>query len=341
MTSISTFPRFSQLPGELRIQIWQEALHAATDNRLIPVAINHHPAKINHSCLSLGESFCGHHDHCPSYIPNSDQPSSNLACMFNGYFSLKSNDSDIKIENEALRSLKLVCTESHAIFLSEFPDTITVFDRMFIPGGPKPRRQQLRCNPARDILQVTEARNYWSKQNHPCSYHEDPLDIYHDAIETWFPQNRLVFANFRYLVSKFRRVRFDFWTGFETPSLGSRLKFSEDQVEDLFLRFSVSFEKLECLYLWYQRETGTAVSEWRRVDSVQDLRGGDLDSMVAQRFSEASDGILNCDHRCMEYLHDQTDHKGECCWVPTPKVSGWNWDFRCKEISDLNLFEWD
>jgi hypothetical protein len=331
LSLLSTFPRFSDLAAELRIQIWQYALHSAT-NRVIPVAINHYPALTTHSCLPLLGSFCGQHSHCPLYDSDSGQPSSSVVCMFNGYFSLPPNTSDI--EDSVLRSLSLVCTESYRTYLLQYPETIIIYKTTWYPDIESHQRRQVRCNPATDTLLVKAVPSYSSEQRHPSLSLNNPEDLYHQDLEKWFPQNPDTFASFRYIMSKFRRVVFSFLDDFETPR---PLLFSGAFDCPQFKQFLIFFEHLEHLYLCYDSEHLIAVREWERVEHVEDCRDGLMDNMDLQNFVGVSSGILNCDYDYNDYVRVQSEistDSGECCWVPKPKGFEGSWLFCSRNVFD-------
>ncbi|RDL36302.1 Uncharacterized protein BP5553_05654 [Venustampulla echinocandica] len=332
LSPLSTFPRFSDLAIELRIQIWQDALHSATTNRAIPVAINHHPAVTMHSCIPLLGSFCGQHSHCPSYNFDSGQPSSSVACMFNGYFSLPANTSDI--EDYALHSLSLACTESRSVVLLLYPETMTIYRKMWYPDVESHQRRQVRCNPATDTLLVKAVPSYSSEQRHPSLSLNNPGDLYHQDLEKWFPQNADIFASFRYIISRFRHVVFSFLSDFQTPR---PLMFSGAFDCTLFQQFLIFFERLEHLYLCSDPEYLTAVREWERVENIEDPRDGSMDNMDLQNFVGVSSGILNCDYGYNNYVRVHSElsaDSGECCWVPMPKGFGGSWLFCSRDVFD-------
>ena len=185
LSPLLTFSRFSDLAIELRIQIWQHALNSAAADRVIPVAINHHPAVIMHSCLPVLGSFCGQHSYCPSYNSDSGQPSSSVVCMFNGYFSLPANTSDI--EDNALGNLSLACTESHSLILLRYPETMTIYKQTWYPDVESHQRRQVRCNPAIDTLLVKAVPSYSSEQRHPSLSLNNPGDLYHQDFRKMVP----------------------------------------------------------------------------------------------------------------------------------------------------------
>jgi 2EXR family len=327
-----TFPRFSDLAFELRNQIWQHALHSATVNRVIPVEINHHPAVIMHSCLPLLESFCGQHSYCPLYVVNSRQPSSSVVCMFNGYFSLPVNISDI--EDAALHSLSLACTESHSVVLSQYPETMTIYRKTWYPDDESHQRRQVRCNPATDTLLITTVPSYSSEQRHPSSSRSDPGDLYHQTLEKWFPQDADIFSNFRSMISTFRHVGFTCVSDLQTPG---PLLFSQAFDCTLFQRLLTFFERLEHLYLCSDPEHEAAVREWERVEYIEDPRDDLMDNSELPNFVGVSSSILNRDSGFKDYVRAQMEfsaNSGECCWVPIPKGVGGSWLFRSRDVSD-------
>ena len=329
---LSTFPRFSDLAIELRIQIWQHAIHSATTNRVIPVAINHHPAVTIHSCLPLLGSFCGEHSHCPSYNVDSGQPSSKVVCMFNGYFSLLANTLDI--EEHALHSLSLACTESYSVFLLQYPETMTIYRKAWYLDSEHHHRRLVRCNPATDTLLVRDVPSYSSEQRHPSPSLNDPGDLYQQDLKNWFPQNADIFVSFRYMISRFRHVVFSFLSDFETPR---PLLFSEAFDCTQFQQFLIFFERLEHLYLCSDLEHLTAVREWERVEDIGDLHDGSMDNMDSQNFVGVSSGILNCDDGYNYYVRVQSELSAgseECCWVPMPKGFGGSWLFCSRDVFD-------
>ncbi|OBT51704.1 hypothetical protein VE04_05883, partial [Pseudogymnoascus sp. 24MN13] len=190
-SSSSTFPRFPDLPLELRIQIWQDALHSAS-NRVIPVFINHHPLLTFHSCVPVHGSFCEQHDHCPLYNPDSaQQPSSSLVSMINGFSWLGDTAPDLADARGkgAQQSVE-----------------------MWYPNVESHPRRRVRCNPATDTLLVTAVPNYASGQRHPSSSLDNPEDVYQDDLEKWFPPRNTgdAFSGFRRVVEGWRRVVFGF-----------------------------------------------------------------------------------------------------------------------------------
>ncbi|KAH8809436.1 hypothetical protein F5884DRAFT_858937 [Xylogone sp. PMI_703] len=329
LSPISTFPHFSDLMIELRIQIWQHALYSATTNRVIPVVINHHPAVTMHSCVSLLGSFCGQHDHCPSYNSESGLLSYSVVCMFNGYFSLPANTSDV--EDYALRSLSLACTESRSVVMLQYPDTITLYRKAWFPDAESYQRRQVRCNPAIDTLLVKDVPSYFSEQRHPSLSRNDPGDRYHEDLKKWFPQNADIFANFRYIISRFRQVIFGFLGGSETPR---PLPFSGAFDNTQFKQFLIFFECLEHLYLYSDSENSTAVRVWERVEDIEDTRDGSVGNKDMRTFG-VSRGILNCDYSYNDCLSVWNNHSvEECCWVPIPKAFGESWLFCSKDVFD-------
>lgn len=329
LSPLLTFPRFSDLAIELRIQIWQHALDSATINRVIPVAINHHPAVIMHSCLPLLENFCGQHSHCPLYNFDSGQPSSSVVCMFNGYFSLPADTSDI--EDYALRNLSLACTESHSLILLRYPETMTIYKQMWYPDVESHLRRRVRCNPATDTLLVKAVPSYSSEQRHPSLSVNNPGDLYHQDIEKWFPQNADIFASFRYIISRFRHVVFSFLNDFQSP----RPLFSGDFDSTQFKQFLIFFEQLEHIYLCSGEEHLKAARKWERVEDIEDRRDCSIDNMDLSNFVGVSSGILNCDYGYNDYVRAQSElsaDSGGCCWVPMPKGFGGSWLFCSRDV---------
>ena len=331
--SSSTFPRFLDLAVELRIQIWQHALHSAS-NSVIPVAIHHQPVVTIHSCLALLGSFCGQHSHCPSYnSSDSGQPSSSLVSMLNGYFSLPANTSDI--EDSAVRNISLACTESYRAFLFQYPETITIYKDMWYPDVESHQRRRVRCNPATDTLLVKAVPSYPSEQRHPnpSSSLEYPEYLYQQDLKKWFPQNTNTFASFRSIISRFRRVEFSFLGDFDTPTQSS---FSGAFDDPQFKQFLIFFEHLEHLYLRSNSEHSATVREWERVEHVEDRRDGSIDdNMDLQNFAGVSSGILNCDDNYKDYVRVQSEPSaegGECCWVPMPRGFEGSWLFCSREV---------
>ncbi|KFY89951.1 hypothetical protein V500_05384 [Pseudogymnoascus sp. VKM F-4518 (FW-2643)] len=326
----STFPRFPDLALELRIQIWQHALHSAS-NRVIPVAINHHPVQTIHSCVPLLKTFCGQHTHCPLHTSNPSQPSSSLVSMFNGYFSLPPNTPDI--EDAAVRNLSRVCTESYRAFVWQYPETMTVYRETWYPDAKSHQRRQVRCNPATDTLLVKAVPSYPSGQRHPSPSLDNPEDLYQQDLKKWFPQNPDTFASFRTIISSFRHVVFGFLDDLETPR---SLFFSGALDDPQFRQFLIFFEHLEHLSLCSDSEHLTAVREWGRVERVEDRRReGSMDEMGLQSFVGVSSGILNCDYKYNEYVRGQSElsaESGGCCWVPMPRGFGGSWLFCSRDV---------
>lgn len=324
---LSTFSRFSDLAVELRIQIWQQA---ATANRAIPVTINHHPVVITHSCLPLLGHFCGEHSYCPSYNPDSGQPSPNLVCMFNGYFSLPTNTPDI--DDSAARNLSLVCTESRGVVLLQYPEMMAVYRKPCFIDNETQQRRQVRYNPATDTLLVKEVPSYSSQQRHPSPSLSNPEDIYHEDLEKWFPQNSDAFASFRFSISRFQRVEFSFLSDFQAPK---PLLFSGAFHCTQFQQFLIFFERLKYLYLCSDAEYVTAVREWIRVDDIEDRYKDAMENPDLQNFVGVSRCILNCRNGYNDYVRAQSQisgDTGECCWVPSPKGFRESWLFSSKDM---------
>ncbi|PMD37974.1 hypothetical protein L207DRAFT_555434 [Hyaloscypha variabilis F] len=275
---LSTFLRFSDLAIELRIQIWQHAL----PNRVIPVAIHHNPAVTMHSCLPLLENFCGQHDHCSAYNSDSGQPSSRVVCMFNGYFCLPDNTPDI--EDDAIHNLSLACTESHGVVLLRYPGTMIIYREMWYPEQ-RHHRRQVRCSPATDTLVVTPGPGYNSELRHPSLSPIEPGGVYYPDLEKWFPQNADIFANFRYIISSFRSVVFDFLDNHKTTQ---HLMLSEAFDSIKFQQFLIFFERLEHLYLAANPRRWSTVMEWERVEDIEDARDGSTESTDLQNFVRVS-----------------------------------------------------
>ncbi|OBT94751.1 hypothetical protein VE01_06257 [Pseudogymnoascus verrucosus] len=280
-SSSSTFPHFPDLPLELRIQIWQHALHSAR-NSVIPVVINHHPLLTFHSCITLHGSFCGQHGHCPLYNPDSaQQPSSSLVSMINGYFCLGANTPDI--DDAGVRELSRVCRESHQVFLSMYPETMTVYREMWYPNVEIHPRRRVRCNPKTDTVLVTALTSYASEQRHPSSLIDGVGDAYQDDLGRWFPPRDTAgaFEGFRRIVAGWRRVVFGFLDEFETPIPSLRLSGTYEDPQ--FRRFLVFFEGLEWLYLCADKGhvmAGTETErEWERMERVGEScdGGGSVD----------------------------------------------------------------
>lgn len=330
--SSSTFPRFLDLAVELRIQIWQHALHSAS-NSVIPIAIHHQPVITMHSCLALLGSFCGQHSHCPLYnSSNSGQPSSGLVSMLNGYFSLPANTSDI--EDSAVRNISLACTESYRAFIFQYPETITIYKEMWYPDVESHLRRRVRCNPMTDTLLVKAVPSYSSEQTHPNSSPDNPEYLYQQDLKKWFPQNTDTFASFQNVISRFRRVVFSFLGDLDTPV---RPLFSGAFDDPQFKQFLIFFEHLEHLHLRSDSEHSIAVREWERVEHVEDSRDGLIidDNMDLQNFVGVSSGILNCDDNYRDYMRAQSEPlagSGECCWVPMPRGFEGSWLFCSREV---------
>ncbi|OBT81339.1 hypothetical protein VE02_09607 [Pseudogymnoascus sp. 03VT05] len=241
--------------------------------------------------------------------------------MFNGYFSLPANTEDI--EDDAVRNLSLVCTESYRAFLVQYPEMITIYKETWYPDVESHQRRQVRCNPATDTLLVTAVPSYSSGQRHPSPSLENPEDVYQQDLKKWFPQNPDTFAGFRTIISRFQRVVFSFLDDFETPS--PSLRFSWAFEDALFKRFLIFFESLEYLSLCADSEHLTApVREWERVGHVEDRLDGSMDNNMdmdlQHNFVGVSRGILNCDDSYKDYVRVQSELSAdpadgaECCW---------------------------
>jgi hypothetical protein len=257
--------------------------------------------------------------------------------MFNGYFSLPPNTSESDIEDDALCNLSLACTESHSVYLSEFPEKMTIYRGTWHPSIETHQLRQVRCNPATDTLLVKEVPSYYSEQRHPSSSLNNPEDIFHQAIKEWYPQRPDVFASFRYLTSRFRHVEFTFM-GDTFASDGSPLLFSKVFDEIKFRRFLVFFERLEHLYLCSKTKGFTAVREWRRVEDIKDSHDAPTDNTEGE-FVGVSNSVLNCDNSYQEFVQVQSGlspDSAECCWVPTPKGFGGNWLFCSRGVLEKN-----
>ncbi|KFY02804.1 hypothetical protein O988_01893 [Pseudogymnoascus sp. VKM F-3808] len=323
----STFPRFSHLAAELRLQIWQHALYSARSG-LIPVIINHHPVTTTHSCVALLGKFCGQHGHCPSDDPNHIQPSSSLVSMFNGYFSLPSAYSDVN--DTAVRRISLACTESYHAFLLQCPETITIYKKTWFPNAESHERRRVRCNPATDTLYVRGAPGYSSEQRHPSPSLDNPEDAFQEELLKWFPQNTDTFANFRTIISTFRSVLCDF---VGDPDMRKPLMFSRAFEDAQFKQFLIFFERLERLYLCPDSGRSVGVREWERVGHVDNRR----DNADSQIFIGDSRGILNCDQKYNDYVQAQRElssDSGECCWVPIPRGFERSWLFRSEGVCE-------
>lgn len=218
--------------------------------------------------------------------------------MFNGYFSLPPNTSDI--EDTAVRNLSRVCTESYRAFVWLYPETMTVYRETWYPDVESHQRRQVRCNPATDTLLVKAVPSYPSVQRHPSPSLDNPEDLYQQDLKKWFPQNPDTFASFRTIISGFRHVVFSFLDDLETPR--SPLLFSRAFDDPQFKQFLIFFEHLEHLYLCSDSEHSTAVRKWERVEHVEDRRDGSVDNVDLQNFVGVSSDILNCDYNYNEYV---------------------------------------
>jgi hypothetical protein len=250
--------------------------------------------------------------------------------MFNGYFYIPDppnasfDTQPEEIDNSALLNISLVCTESHRAVLLRYPETITIYRRQLYPGANTPERRQVPCNPALDLLVVDTVPSYSSQQRHPSAAMNNPDDTYHEDLMKWFPQDAAVFANFRFIISRFRHVVFRFM---HRPE-GSTPLSSEDFHSTEFKQFIILFERLEHLYIWDQEcLEGSRTIE--RVDNIED-RGEAAENTDLQSVVNVSGGILNCDSNYKDYVQAQSELSTdgeECCWVPTPKGFNGTWLF--------------
>lgn len=245
--------------------------------------------------------------------------------MFNGYFSLPTNTSDI--EDHALHTLSLACTESHGVVVLRYPETMVIYRKMWFPDDESHERRHVRCNPATDTLLVKAAPSYSSEERHPKPSQNDPEYTFHEELAKWFPQNAEIFASFRYIISRFRHVMLSFVSDDQTPSPATFLGVFD---VPLFKRFLILFERLEHLYLCADLEHLIPVREWERVVEIEDPRDDSVDDMDFQNFVGVSDDILNWHHGYSDYVRAQggaSADSGECCWVPIPKGFGGSWLF--------------
>lgn len=327
----TTFPRFPELAGELRNQIWREAFQTATANRKIPVVIHHHPVRIHHYCmeddLDNKSEFCGQHAYCSAPNDNAHKAHTILGAMFDGYFCLPSELSKQEFDNGniLLQNLSLACRESYNSYLSEFPEKMMIYSERWRPDQAPQSRQcrQLRCNTARDTLQVKDVPSYCSHQRHPNSSHSNREDIFHEAIREWFPKRPDSFPELRHLISNFRSVQLDFLV-MEINPISSRRPFPAPDDDNDFQRFLIFFERLEYLTVLYQTKIGSLDStavEYKRVENVDDF--------AIDRNRDLVNSYGNCEEAYQDFAEGQlaTD-RVDCCWVPAPKGIRGKWIFK-------------
>lgn len=83
------FPQFRELPPELRIQVWRDAIsNAAPVGRTIRVDIHPQLEMTTHSCVAANTRFCGRHGSCARYRPGATTNGWNFPVysMVDGYY---------------------------------------------------------------------------------------------------------------------------------------------------------------------------------------------------------------------------------------------------------------
>ncbi|KAK8049827.1 hypothetical protein PG994_011557 [Apiospora phragmitis] len=229
------FPRFPDLPAELRAEIWRQAM--PDTERALRLDIHHRRYSTKHCCVTVGGHFCGCHSGCPQYRER--QPNHIGVCMADGFFAVAKDDEDPEDDTVSgsllLRSLGCVCRESREVVTRAYPETLRVCEyvdpKTAARGGwslCRRRSRHVRCNPATDILVITSVPEYSAL--HPADDGPDrrlSTDPHDARIARQFPQDPDAFRHFRRIISSFQHVALDY-IGTRTDDLDGGYNSEED-----------------------------------------------------------------------------------------------------------------
>jgi hypothetical protein len=153
---------------ELRIQIWQHALDAASADRMIRVGIHYHAPRTNHSCITRNANFCGQHMRCNVDTPEFKNQTAAAVCMLQAHFAVshgprgRSNFAD-SFNYSSIFPLTLACHESRDVFHEKYPKVMRVLSGGWHPSShqwhPDLHSRLVRCNPASDVLLTLPIRH--------------------------------------------------------------------------------------------------------------------------------------------------------------------------------------
>lgn len=333
------FSQFQELPTELRTRIWKDALDNATAHRTIRVAVHSRFMTTDHSCLTVGGTFCGHHGKCDRYQHDVPEPKCAAWCMVDGYFA--SSDAFPDPEEPSSRSnllhMSLACHESREVVTKQYPKLLQVYHGMWHKSIES---RLVRYNPAIDVLLIISVPAFSNLHSNPEETPYYAQQLRDGALDRVFPQDSNLFAGFRDIVSSFEHVAFHY-LGNRRPEYIHEYRDvpedPEDFVED-YLQHSLNphrglnntldngefpvllmfFESMKHLFVWpnpvYWPEFWENVV---RVDKIQDLKLGDLEDPKyvvedAEEFSE-----------CFQvYLQGESDYpaRSEEHWTPNIKL---------------------
>ena len=247
------FPRFPELPSELRLKIWQTAIDQVSGDRAIHVKAYHQLQVTLHSCFCTSGRFCGLHGSCPLFRYSNGLGNWGSHCMTDGYFVSTNQVSSPKVSSSsfALAGLSIASHESRRTVLRLYNKILQVYEGPWQPGM---RSYFVRCRPETDIL-VIHAVPDFSVSHHVSEglTTERSLQRQREAKLQHFPRDITQFARFKDIISGFQHVAIFSRIGYEPdqlsedPNTPRHLDLLRSNDAIALLGF---FTSLKDLYLW-------------------------------------------------------------------------------------------
>ncbi|KAH8658067.1 hypothetical protein BX600DRAFT_468599 [Xylariales sp. PMI_506] len=355
------FPRFPDLPPELRLQIWWQALRSSTANRTIRVAVYNELQDTRHWCTLVGRPFCGRHDRCTLHHLRlgNHWRFKITACLSNGYFAVKppsnpartaaswmggarNKDADLYEPDDAasrgaLLNLSLACRETREVVLSAYPRTMRVYRSRWNQRSHLSRL--VRCDPAHDLLLIAGLDTSRRFHSYPESGRPWPGTLAAAAGpqgSAYFPPHAAGYHGYRDVLSCWQRVAFVYEVDVggpagESPQSSANRRPGGGPIHDpLFPYFLFSLESLRHLAIriepldWPQATKDVPGGHFRCEHLMSDAQHARV-KQVSLVFLSAynSDATFQNEHWIEEEGH----------WVPKPKLlhgietdTGYSWE---------------
>lgn len=321
------FPRFKELPTEIRLQIWLTAVHQATVDRSIHVNVHTLLHETEHSCFTSNGVFCGQHGNCSTF-GNVHRRSS--LCMANGYFSSTKmlSDPEDAISSPALAGLNLACRESRTAVLKLYPKVLKIFQRQWHPGA---KSRLVRCRPETDILVIYAVPEVILGNIQDYST-VARWRLMTEAKMNDFPNNERQFSAFKDTIASFQHVAMC-----AHGDNGNESDDETNQDQTLYniwpeadcMSLLLFFKSLKHLYFWVDPLRWPCAS-WRdgvRSNNIEDIEE-DIESTM-HGAETLRNGAKTMHGEILEFLNDynlavktQIAHSmaDDAHWVPQPQL---------------------
>lgn len=318
------FPRFEELPTEIRLQIWLTAVHQATVDRSIHVEMHPFLHVTDHSCIGRNGAFCGQHGSCSTVLNVDNVDHKQSICMVEGYFSSPKMlpSPEDAISPAALASLSLACRESRTAVLELYPKVLRILKYRWSEVDPFTESRLVRCRPETDVLVIYPVPESLRLSNPG----EDGWRDQNEVKMSEFPNNERQFSAFKEIVSSFQHVAI--CVSEEFPEFNGEMRqecisgdfWPQDRIwpdNDIIARL-LFFKSLRHLYIWVDPVCWPYES-WR--DGARSNNVEDIESTIqgAEMLRRESLGFLKDYNDAVkaQNTHSVADDKH---WVPQPEL---------------------